>query len=424
VDTDASGKIEFAEFFTLMTQHKGTVENEIREVWLLLDEDKNGTLTASELKSVLHSCGIRLAIWEPRDMMHEADCDGDGLISYEEFQSAYPRFTWLRCRNLVELNFEMQSTWRLLDPDREGAISYRTLQSHFGELGFQLDEKEVRRMMDVADEDQSGDISLHEFRCAFLSDTWQRARMLGATKKGLLQLKRQQDNLYKDWKEDEQSELRVEVSGLQAGKAGIPMYQQQAGLMARRSLRRAKPLRIEMNKIWKALSVCREPHGDWVQKPLFLTYYLHLCESLDQEHFELGSALEEGNKEWARETRKPLDRQMLSREQTARQQDGDISWAEPPRKLKYNALGFSHFFEVFFAFADTQVGATGEAFGDKTQVTSPPPPDWILSNPDHVPGACLCCRCLVLTPPPMSNALIFTSTRCSSQSQAYRDKPQ
>jgi len=53
---------------------------------------------------------------------------------------------------------------------------------------------------EVADEDDNGLIDRHEFRCAYLTDTWQKARMFGATKKGILKLKREQTLMYRNWK--------------------------------------------------------------------------------------------------------------------------------------------------------------------------------------------------------------------------------
>ena len=84
--------------------------------------------------------------------LQEADLDGDGLVSYDEFQAAYQKFSWVRCHNLVELNFEMENTWKMLDSEGRGSISYDILMRHFGAMGFNLSKKEIQRMMDVADE--------------------------------------------------------------------------------------------------------------------------------------------------------------------------------------------------------------------------------------------------------------------------------
>jgi len=56
----------------------------------------------------------------------------------------------------------------------------------------------------------------------------------------------------------------------------------------------------------------------------------------------------------------PVDTSTITMEQKGRQIQGDTSWAERPHGVE--CIGFSHFFDSFFEFADDEVGATGAAF--------------------------------------------------------------
>ena len=55
----------------------------------MIDTDGNGTLDPGEIKNALTMLGEgAVTDDEVREMMAEADSDGDGFISYEEFKEA------------------------------------------------------------------------------------------------------------------------------------------------------------------------------------------------------------------------------------------------------------------------------------------------------------------------------------------------
>ena len=88
VDADEDGTIDFSEFLTMMaSKMKETdAEEKIREVFNVFDKDRNGYISAAELRHVMVSLGEKLADQEVVEMIKEADIDGDGQISYEEFR--------------------------------------------------------------------------------------------------------------------------------------------------------------------------------------------------------------------------------------------------------------------------------------------------------------------------------------------------
>lgn len=87
VDTDGNGVIDFKEFLGMMARRMRDPdsEEELREAFKVFDKDGNGYISASELKQVMASLGEKLTTDELNEMMLEADLNGDGQISFDEF---------------------------------------------------------------------------------------------------------------------------------------------------------------------------------------------------------------------------------------------------------------------------------------------------------------------------------------------------
>jgi calmodulin len=91
VDEDGSGVVEFSEFLVLMVKYKQTHEPEddpdaeLLRAFQVFDKDGSGYITADELRDFLTRMGEPLTDDEVDDLLRQADLDGDGQISYEEF---------------------------------------------------------------------------------------------------------------------------------------------------------------------------------------------------------------------------------------------------------------------------------------------------------------------------------------------------
>jgi len=87
VDNDGSGEIDFAEFCTLMARQmeKSDPEYEYKKAFKIFDKKKDGFICEAELKHVMNNLGEDMVDSEIADMMKEADQDGDGKLSYDEF---------------------------------------------------------------------------------------------------------------------------------------------------------------------------------------------------------------------------------------------------------------------------------------------------------------------------------------------------
>ncbi|KAJ3269288.1 translation elongation factor EF1B gamma [Terramyces sp. JEL0728] len=89
LDQDGNGTIEFEELMALIVKNEGNaqqdIDTEIKEIFNLLDRDNSGFISIQDLKAVAISSGMKLSETEIENMIIEADNDGDGQISLEEF---------------------------------------------------------------------------------------------------------------------------------------------------------------------------------------------------------------------------------------------------------------------------------------------------------------------------------------------------
>lgn len=59
--------------------------HEFREVFDLVDKDKGGSLTTSEVKDLMELLGMQVSINDVKSMVEEIDADGSGAVDFDEF---------------------------------------------------------------------------------------------------------------------------------------------------------------------------------------------------------------------------------------------------------------------------------------------------------------------------------------------------
>ncbi|CAL1292126.1 unnamed protein product [Larinioides sclopetarius] len=87
VDKDNAGKIAYDDFYKLMAEKisdKGA-NQEIIKAFQLFDDDSTGKISFANLKRVAQELGENISDEELREMIQEADRDGDGEVNQEEF---------------------------------------------------------------------------------------------------------------------------------------------------------------------------------------------------------------------------------------------------------------------------------------------------------------------------------------------------
>jgi len=87
VDADGNGAIDVPECLVMVARKMRDTDSEaeLKEAFRVFDKDGSGFISSAELRHVMANLGERLTSEEVDVMMWEADIDGEGLVSYEEF---------------------------------------------------------------------------------------------------------------------------------------------------------------------------------------------------------------------------------------------------------------------------------------------------------------------------------------------------
>merc|ERR1711971_892824 len=90
IDTDKSGGIDFEEFLNFMTtdrssSRKNSDATDYSEIFDFIDDDKNGFISAEDLKKVTDKLGQKLSSLHIDEMIEDATDGGAGFISKEQF---------------------------------------------------------------------------------------------------------------------------------------------------------------------------------------------------------------------------------------------------------------------------------------------------------------------------------------------------
>ena len=86
VDIDKNGTIDYSEFIAATVDKKKLLSKErLKQAFSIFDKDDSGYISASEVRAVLdHGKQINEKVWN--DIIKEVDINGDGEISYAEFE--------------------------------------------------------------------------------------------------------------------------------------------------------------------------------------------------------------------------------------------------------------------------------------------------------------------------------------------------
>ena len=86
VDIDKNGHIDYSEFISATIDKRKLLSKErLKAAFAIFDRDNNGFISAQEVRAVLdHGKKLDERIWI--DVIKEVDINGDGEISYNEFE--------------------------------------------------------------------------------------------------------------------------------------------------------------------------------------------------------------------------------------------------------------------------------------------------------------------------------------------------
>jgi len=87
VDADQNGHIDYSEFVMATLNKKNLMSSErLETAFKIFDKDNNGFIDITEIKAVLGKNNNQITDQVWNDLISEVDLNGDGEISFKEFQ--------------------------------------------------------------------------------------------------------------------------------------------------------------------------------------------------------------------------------------------------------------------------------------------------------------------------------------------------
>ncbi|PON86064.1 Serine/threonine protein kinase [Trema orientale] len=155
----------------VIAEHLSVEEVEvIKDMFALMDTDKDGKVTFEELKTGLRKVGSQLAEPEIKMLMEVADVDGNGVLDYGEFVAVTIHL------QRMENDEHFRRAFMFFDKDGSGYIELNELREALADESGETDSMVLNEIMREVDTDKDGRISYEEFVAMMKTGTdWRKA---------------------------------------------------------------------------------------------------------------------------------------------------------------------------------------------------------------------------------------------------------
>ncbi|XWS49829.1 hypothetical protein CRYUN_Cryun12cG0036600 [Craigia yunnanensis] len=139
------------------------VSRQLKQVFKLIDTNRDGKISSLELREVLLSLGQKrsAAKKEADGMVRELDRNGDGYIDFEEFMDALG----VNTVQFSDKEDELMDAFAIFDSDKNGFISAKEVQNILAGLGYEkCSLSECFLMIKGVDKDGDGLVKFEEFK--------------------------------------------------------------------------------------------------------------------------------------------------------------------------------------------------------------------------------------------------------------------
>ncbi|XP_048003750.1 caltractin-like isoform X2 [Leguminivora glycinivorella] len=133
-------------------------EDDLRQAFNLLDYTGEGKINAQDFRVAVKALGYEPTAEELQHMINKVDKGNSGKLSFENFETLIMRKVMA-----LDTDGDIMKSFRLFDGDDTGLISFENLKAVTEILGTYLTDEEIEEMMDDADKDYDGFVSVHEF---------------------------------------------------------------------------------------------------------------------------------------------------------------------------------------------------------------------------------------------------------------------
>jgi len=134
--------------------------DQIKEAFNLFDADGSGAIDVDEMTLAMKGLGFgELPRDEVQRMVQTLDLNSNGLIEWPEFEKMMKQKMTAK-----DSNEEILKAFQLFDIDKTGKVSLENLRAVAKMLGENPGDDVLREMIEEADDDRDGQISLAEFK--------------------------------------------------------------------------------------------------------------------------------------------------------------------------------------------------------------------------------------------------------------------
>lgn len=155
----------------VIAEHLTVEEVEIiRDMFMLMDTDRDGKVTYEELRAGLRKVGSQLGEAEIKLLMEVADADGNGYLDYGEFVAVTIHL------QKMENDEHFHRAFMYFDKDESGYIELDELRDALADESAETDNDVLTEIMREVDTDKDGRISYEEFVAMMKTGTdWRKA---------------------------------------------------------------------------------------------------------------------------------------------------------------------------------------------------------------------------------------------------------
>ncbi|XP_030939088.1 calcium-dependent protein kinase 10-like [Quercus lobata] len=155
----------------VIAEHLSVEEVEvIKDMFSLMDTDKDGKVTYEELRAGLRKVGSQLAEPEIKMLMEVADVDGNGVLDYGEFVAVTIHL------QRMENDEHFRRAFMFFDKDGSGYIESNELLEALTDDSGETDTEVLNDIMREVDTDKDGRVSYEEFVAMMKTGTdWRKA---------------------------------------------------------------------------------------------------------------------------------------------------------------------------------------------------------------------------------------------------------
>lgn len=128
-------------------------ENKLKDIFYLVDQDKDNKIDTNEVGVTLRALGIYLSQEDIVQISKEIDPTGCGKVTYEQFKELYIK----KLSTNKKVN-DLVKAFKSFDKENKGVINLNDLKHGLTVLGEPLSDYEIELLMEEANVDENGNV--------------------------------------------------------------------------------------------------------------------------------------------------------------------------------------------------------------------------------------------------------------------------